>query len=942
MRLRTILLGGVVLVVGAVAAGAVVVSRIDPNAYRGTIADQAKAFTGRDLAINGDLKLGGIWALSPSLDVANVTFANATWGSRPEMLKVGRFEVEVDLVPLLSGNIRVKRIVLNDPDILLETNAQGQGNWEFGAPSAAPAPGPTPGQSAGGARTLPQVNEVEIRNAKVVYRDGQNKGATKTLTLARAIVRADSESSPLKIDVDGALDALKFQVAGQLGAVTALTSPGAGAFPIDVTGKVGDLASFKAKGQVQEPAAGKGYDVALNLEGAELSKLAELGGYRVTAIGPFKIDVQVNDKAAGGNPSVASLKAEIGRQDLVLVRAEGAVADPLNQKGIALNLSVEGKELGAFSGFSAPGAPVLPRIPALGPFKANVRVANAADGSLTVPELKLEAGKPELAMVKVAGAIADPLNQKGVTLNVDLEGREVGAFSGLSLPGMAQPLPPVPALGPFKGSVRVVNGPGGDPSLPELKFELGKANLLHVVIDGSVQDPMDAKGVKVELKVEAPEITKVAALAGTAAPVNGPLKLEAALADLGPGRYSVKGIKLALGPGDLEGEATLSTAGPKMALSANLSSNAIDISKLSSGRAPAAPAPAKPSDKMFSDDPLPFTLLNMADADVKYTAKRFVTPDGVLQNVNVAVTLKGGDLNVKPLALEYAGSKINGEIAMAARNQSFSTKLEVRGFKTGEYLREAKITDYLRNAPTDVTVDLRGSGRSMRALMASLNGTTTVVVGQGQIDSRLYEILGADVVKVLNPLGKGQSESRLNCVVQRFEFVNGLATSKVWTMDTNNTTATGEGTLNFATEVPSLLIDQKPKDTSILGVVPPIRVGGTFTNLSFLPDAAGTALGIAKTVGGAALMANPIGLAAGLVAKNVATSQPQDACTAALAQVGINRPAAAAPAAAPAQQRAPAPANQQRPGQPAQQPQQPKPANPIDNLGRGLRGVLGN
>jgi uncharacterized protein involved in outer membrane biogenesis len=871
MRLRTILLAIVGVVVVAVGGLAVFVSQVDPNAYRGQIAEQAKAFTGRDLAINGDLKLSA-FSFTPSIDVNNVTFANAPWGSRLEMAKVGRFELQLELMPLLSRQIVVKRIVLNQADILLETDTKGQGNWEFGTPGAAPTPtAPASAAGAGAPGVLPTVNEIEIRDAKLIYRDGTKKGRDAVLSLARATVRADSATAPLKIDVDGAFNALKIQVAGQLGAASALMQPGSAPFPVDVTGKLGDVASFKAKGQIREPAAGKGYEMAISAEGTELAKLAELGGQKMAAFGPFKLDVQINDQAPGGGPSVASIKGELGKVELVHVRLDGAVKDPLNQKGIALNVTIEGREVGALSGFTLPGATRLP---------------------------------------------------------------------------------PVPALGPFKGTLKIANGAGDKPTVPELKFELGKADLLRLVIAGAIQDPMAAKGVKIDVNLDAPDMVKLAALAGTAPPVEGPLKLEAELSDTGSNKYAVKDLKLSVGPGDLAGEATIDIGGAKPVVTANLSSNQIDISKLGDG--PATPAPAAPaSDRMFSNDPLPFDQLNIADANIRFAAKKLVTPKGTMQNVNITVALKGGELNVKPLALEFGGGKINGEVQMAARNQAFATKMEVRGFKSGDTLREMKITDYIKGAPTDVTVDVRGNGRSMRALMASLDGVTTVVVGDGIIDSRLYDIIGADLVKLINPTGK-QSEGKLNCVVQRFEIKDGLATSKVLVSDTNSTTVIGEGTVNLGTEKQDLLFDQKPKDTSLFGLVPPIRVGGTFADPSFLPDAAGTALGVAKTLGTTALMANPVGLAAGLIGGNALSREPEDPCRAALAQVGINRPAAAAPPAptAPAGARTPAQTpTQTRPGQPAQQQpqqrqqqpqQQQQQQQPGGAVERGLRGLLGN
>ena len=306
MRLRTILLGGVGVVVAVVAGAAVYVSQMDFNQYRGLIAEQAKSATGRDLAIKGPLKLA--LGLSPSVDVSDVTFANAPWGSRPEMLKVGRLEAEIELLPLLSRSVKVKRFVLYQADVLVETNAQGQFNFELGGGSTGGRSAPSPAAGGGASAFSIGVNEVEIRDAKIVYRDGTKKGATQTFTLVRATLHADSETAPLKIDVEGALDQTKLQIAGQVGAMAALMQAGGAPFPIDVSGRFGDLVSFKAKGQVKEPAAGKGYDLALSAEGGEIAKLAALGGVRVAALGPFKLDLQVNDQAPGGGPDRKSTR----------------------------------------------------------------------------------------------------------------------------------------------------------------------------------------------------------------------------------------------------------------------------------------------------------------------------------------------------------------------------------------------------------------------------------------------------------------------------------------------------------------------------------------------------------------------------------------------------------------------------------------------------------
>lgn len=119
----------VVLTVAVVVAGVVILKTLDFNDYKDLIAEQVKAATGRDMTISGDLNLE--ISLNPSVVVQGVTFANAPWGSRKDMIRLKRFAAEVELIPLLSGDIRVKRLVLDGLDLLVETNAKGQGNWEL-------------------------------------------------------------------------------------------------------------------------------------------------------------------------------------------------------------------------------------------------------------------------------------------------------------------------------------------------------------------------------------------------------------------------------------------------------------------------------------------------------------------------------------------------------------------------------------------------------------------------------------------------------------------------------------------------------------------------------------------------------------------------------------------------------------------------------------------
>ena len=216
MRVATlvkILIGLVVLVV---VVAIVTVLVIDPNEYKDEIVAAVEDQTGRKFSIESDidLKIG----LTPSFAVNGVELSNAEWGSRPVMLNVGEFAVEVALLPLVFGNLQINRLVLRDTDILIETDAKGRSNLGFaGAEKKA--------EAHESAASLPQINDVLIENAVVTLING-GEGTTTKLEVSRLSAQADSLSAPLMIDFAGVAtfdgQAIEFSAQGELGAPSLL------------------------------------------------------------------------------------------------------------------------------------------------------------------------------------------------------------------------------------------------------------------------------------------------------------------------------------------------------------------------------------------------------------------------------------------------------------------------------------------------------------------------------------------------------------------------------------------------------------------------------------------------------------------------------------------------------------------------------------------------
>lgn len=109
-------------------AGYVILSRVDLNQYKGKISQIVYDATGRQLGI-GEIKIKP--SFSPTVELSQVTFSNATWSKEPLMASIGAVDVSVALLPLMHKSIVIKRFLISNAVVNLEENKDGSANWEM-------------------------------------------------------------------------------------------------------------------------------------------------------------------------------------------------------------------------------------------------------------------------------------------------------------------------------------------------------------------------------------------------------------------------------------------------------------------------------------------------------------------------------------------------------------------------------------------------------------------------------------------------------------------------------------------------------------------------------------------------------------------------------------------------------------------------------------------
>ncbi len=231
MARRWLIAGAAVLVV-VVGAGATVAVTFDPASQKNRIVQAVRRATGRDLTLAGPIRVH--WGLAPVLEAEGVSLANMPDGTRPQMAVVARVEARMDLLPLLSGRVEIASVTLVQPDILLETDASGRGNWQFNRPAATPGPAST---SSPGPRMTTQLDSLRIESGRVTWHNGVT-GQTIVADVPNATV--DLGGGPAHVVAQAQTAGTDVKLDATLGSWAQLTGAVAGAWPIKLAASVGD------------------------------------------------------------------------------------------------------------------------------------------------------------------------------------------------------------------------------------------------------------------------------------------------------------------------------------------------------------------------------------------------------------------------------------------------------------------------------------------------------------------------------------------------------------------------------------------------------------------------------------------------------------------------------------------------------------------------------
>lgn len=361
-----------------------VAKSIDVSAYRHLLAQAAKDATGRDLTINGRLSLR--LSLNPALVARDVVLSNADWDKDRPMIRAGRLEANISLVALLGRRVDIRRLAVEDGELLLETDAKGRSNWEFGDTKGVE----TQSLTTEGTPTGFAVSQLAFRKVHVVYQDAASQ-RNEDVSIDRLTLDAPIPGAPVGLLSVGIWNGRHYDVSGTLGSAGEfndfLTQDEGRSFPVKLKAVLPGLV-VTADGNVSSGRNGPFLQLKMAADSSDLADTGKLIGVDLPELGAARVNMVV--KGALSSPVITDLDAVLGRRDTAALTLKGAIRDPLALKGVDLLVTAESANL---AGFNKPLGLSLPEV---GPLKAQARFGDLADG-WRLSELKGTLGKSDLA-----------------------------------------------------------------------------------------------------------------------------------------------------------------------------------------------------------------------------------------------------------------------------------------------------------------------------------------------------------------------------------------------------------------------------------------------------------------------------------------------------------------------------------------------------------------
>lgn len=373
---------------------------------------------------------------------------------------------------------------------------------------------------------------------------------------------------------------------------------------------------------------------------------------------------------------------------------------------------------------------------------------------------------------------------------------------------------------------------------------------------GIVVRPLEVKGADIRFELVGQQLNTLGALLEIDLPRLGPYRFTGRFTTT-DGTYRITRLKGQIRNSDISGDMTVSTDGRTPHIAAKLRARKIHLAEIIKYNSNSKTR--QDNTRLIPDTTIPILALRGVDAELDLSADRVVLESVDLTNLDLNARLEKGRLTVTPFSATLSGGTLSGHLDLNAtgRTPKIDLKTTVQGLDYGQLFRSMNVVENVEGT-VDVDIEMKGNGATLRQFASHAYGQIQIVSGPGRITDRLLDLWAADMISTMFKEGwRREQITKLNCMVGRFDLVEGLAKSDALLMDTTRITVAGSMTIDLDTEKIDGLFKPAPKNVSLISLAVPVRITGTLAS----HKVSTTGLGRTRMLGGLWLgLINPVAL----------------------------------------------------------------------------------
>ncbi len=395
----------------------------------------------------------------------------------------------------------------------------------------------------------------------------------------------------------------------------------------------------------------------------------------------------------------------------------------------------------------------------------------------------------------------------------------------------------------------------------------------RITASGSITDPADPSALDIRLTLRGASMADLFPISGLLLPDTPKFSTEGRVVGrLQPGQLDLRyeNFSGVVGDSDIAGTLHYRQQAPRPSLRGEVVSKRlrlVDLGRLIGSGDDGRKQPgeiAQPKGRVLPVSPFKTDRWDKMDVQVRFTGRQIIRKEALpIEDFDTRIVMRAGVLTLDPLQFGIAGGKLTGTVRIDGRADPAKGAMDLRA----RGLSLAKLFPKVGNAPASIgtiaaRIDLKASGNSVAALLGTASGDMSAVVSKGTVSKFVLEAAGLNIATAAITKIFGDRQIPVNCLVADLGVKQGIATPRVFLLDSPDATIHVTGAINLQGERYDLTIHPESKGVRLLSLRAPLYVRGSFEN----PDVGIDRRTVALKAGAAAVLGAVAAPIAGLLA----------------------------------------------------------------------------